>query len=118
MHELEKNTYMLEGWCKAEDDADPTPIESLHFRISEETHLRLEEAEQQLSDSDQEEIFVDVDLDELELQTSDDCGPLSDIRLRVYLSAADGRGNFHLAGHRASDGALVYSNAMMIETLM
>lgn len=118
MNDLAENMLTLEGWCKAEGAAEPTPIESLHFCVSEDTHLRLEEAEQQLGDSDKEEIFVDVDAAELELETSSDCGPLSDARLRVYLSPSDGRGTFHLVGHRASDGSLVYSKAVMIETLL
>lgn len=118
MNDPAKNMLTLEGWCKAGGAAEPTPIETLHFCVSEDTHLRLEKAEQQLEESDQKEIFVDVDLATLELETSPDCGPLSDARLRVYISSTDGRGNFHLVGHRASDGSLVYSKAVMIETVL
>lgn len=118
MNDTAKNMLTLEGWCKPEESEEPTPIEALHFRVSEETHLRLDEAQQQLEESGQEEIFVDVDQAKLELETSSDCGPLADARLRVYFSPADGRGNFHLVGHRASDGSLIYSDAVMIETLL
>jgi len=51
------------------------------------------------------------------LVTPQECGPLSDCRLRVYLSAGDERGQFHLVGHRASDGSLIYTNAVMIDQL-
>ncbi|MCY1558702.1 hypothetical protein D9M68_956600 [compost metagenome] len=52
----------------------------------------------------------------MELSTPEECGPLSDIQWRVYLDA-DERGQFHLVGHRASDGGLVYTNAVMIDQL-
>jgi len=53
----------------------------------------------------------------MELITPEECGPLSDCQLRVYLSAGDQRGQFHLVGHRASDGSLIYTNAVMIDQL-
>jgi hypothetical protein len=36
--------------------------------------------------------------------------------MRVYLSAE--RGQFHLVGHRASDGSLIYTNAVLIDQLL
>ncbi|POA17870.1 hypothetical protein C1886_19770 [Pseudomonas sp. FW300-N1A1] len=36
--------------------------------------------------------------------------PLADCQMRVYLHCE--RGQFHLVGHRASDGSLIYSNAV------
>jgi hypothetical protein len=34
------------------------------------------------------------------------------------LRAKDQRGQFHLVGHRASDGSLIYTNALLIALLM
>ncbi|MNF17463.1 hypothetical protein D3C80_2209880 [compost metagenome] len=53
----------------------------------------------------------------MELVTPDECGPLSDCQLRVYLSRDDQRGHFHLVGHRQSDGSLIFTNAVMIDQL-
>ena len=111
------NTMTIEGWCKPEGAEQSTPIEYLHFRISEECHLRLEEAETELQQNNEREKYLDIDMDDMELRTSEDCGPLSDCRLRVYLDQIDHRGQFHLVGHRASDGSLIYSNAVMVDLL-
>lgn len=111
------NTMTIEGWCKPDDISASTPIEFLHFRVSEECHLRLEAAEEELQRTHAADKYIDVDMESLELKTSDDCGPLADCRLRVYLDQADHRGQFHLVGHRASDGCLIYSNAVMVDLL-
>lgn len=111
------NTLTVEGWCKPEGASKSIPIESLHFRVSEQSHLELEQAEEQLKVNHEPEAFVDVDMGSMELATSSDCGPLADCQLRVYLSPNDERGHFHLVGHKASDGSLVYSNAVLVETL-
>lgn len=111
------NTMTIEGWCKPEGAKKSTPIEFLHFRISEECHLQLEDVEEELQRTHAPEKYVDIDMDNMELETSKDCGPLSDCQLRVYLDKADHRAQFHLVGHRASDGSLIYSNAVMVDML-
>ncbi len=60
--------------------------------------------------------MVDLDMSTMELITPQECGPLADYRYRVYLSQ-DQRGQFHLVGHRASDGSLVYTNAVIVDQL-
>lgn len=55
-------------------------------------------------------------INSLELNTPPECGPLSDCRLRVYLSEDYQRGQFHLVSHRASDGSLIDTNAVMVVT--
>lgn len=111
------NTLTIEGWCKTSEDQKSIPIGSFHFRVSEESHLRLEEAEERLQDSHESEAMIDVDMESLELETPEQCGPLSDCQLRVYLNATDHRGHFHLVGHRASDGSRIYTNAVMVDLL-
>lgn len=111
------NTLTLEGWCKSEGASKSTPIESIHFSVSDQTHIQLEEVEERLKTTRDPEAFVDVDMRTMELETSTDCGPLCDCKLRVYLSPEDERGHFHLVGHKASDGSLVYTNAVMVDTL-
>lgn len=111
------NTLTLEGWYKQPGTDNPQPIECIHFRVSEECHLRLEAAEEQLQKTQQPEVFVDLDMSALELETSTDCGPLRDCQLRVYLHPLNSRGHFHLVGHKTSDNSLVYSNAVMVDQL-
>ena len=111
------NTLTIKGWCKPSGAERSTPIGNIHFHVNESDHLRLEEAEERLQETHEPEAMVDVDMSTMDLITPDECGPLSDCQLRVYLSADDERGQFHLVGHRASDGSLIYTNAVMIDQL-
>lgn len=111
------NTLTIDGWCKPSDNEKSTPIGEFHFRIDEAHHLDMERAEEELQKTHAEEMFVDIDMNNMELKTPESCGRLSDCQLRVYLNPDDHRGHFHLVGHRASDGKLVYTNAVMIDQL-
>ncbi|MEO4047898.1 hypothetical protein AAFN46_12510 [Pseudomonas sp. CAU 1711] len=111
------NTLTIEGWCKASGATKSTPMGQFHFRVSESDHIRLEQAEERLQQTHEKETLIDVEMDTLELVTPEDCGPLADCQWRVYLSKGDERGQFHLVGHRSSDGSLVYTNAVMIDQL-
>lgn len=111
------DTLDIEAWCKPAENAKSQPMGLIHFHIDENCHLRLEQAETQLLSSGDPEIFLDVDRDQLELETPEECGVLSDCQLRVYLNPNDHRGHFHLVGHRANDGSLVYTNAVMVDQL-
>lgn len=110
------NTLTIEGWCKARGASQSMPMGQIHFHVNEADHLRLEQAEERLQQTHEPEAMLDVDMSTLELETPEECGPLSDCQLRVYLSP-DQRGQFHLVGHRASDGSLVYTNAVMVDQL-
>lgn len=111
------NTVSIEGWRKSPGADKSVPVEMLQFHISNECHLQLEQAEETLQRTGEEEIFVEVDSATLRLETSADCGDLTDCRLRVYLGPLDQRGQFHLVAQRASDHSLVYSNAVMVDQL-
>lgn len=111
------STLTIEGWCKTGNDSQPIPIENIHFYLSGADHLRLEQAEERLQQTHEREALVEVDMSTLELELPQGYGPLSDCSLRVYLDAEE-RGQFHLVGHRASDGSLVYSNAVLIDQLL
>lgn len=108
----------IEGWCKTDSTQKSTPLEQIHFYLSGEDHQRLEQAEMHLQKTHEPEIMVDVDMAILDLKLPADCGPLSDCKLRVYLRPDDQRGQFHLVGHRASDGSLIYTNAVLIDQLL
>lgn len=110
------NTLTIGGWCKAGADKKSTPLGNIHFHVSESDHLRLERAEEQLQRTHEPELMIDLDMSTMALVTPQECGPLADCRYRVYLSQ-DQRGQFHLVGHRASDGSLVYTNAVMVDQL-
>lgn len=111
------NTMELDGWCKPTGADKSMPIGLIHFHVSEQDHLRLEEAEEKLADADTQEMMLDVDMSDMELEMPKDCGPLSDCQLRVYINPNDHRGHFHLVGHLAKDNSLVYTNAMMVDLL-
>ena len=123
------NTLIIEGWCKRIGDEKSTPLGQLEFYVSEPTHLRLEKAEERLNKAQESheeeesmrsretEVMIDADMATLNLVMPAGYGPLSDCQFRVYLGGEDQRGQFHLVGHLASDGSLIYSNAVMIDQL-
>ncbi|WP_097303083.1 hypothetical protein [Pseudomonas chlororaphis] len=106
----------IEGWCKAGNAQKSMPLGEIHFNVDGPLHLRLEEAEERLQQTHESEAMVDVDMDTMELIMPEGYSPLSDCQMRVYLQ--HGRGQFHLVGHRASDGSLIYSNAVLIDQLL
>lgn len=111
------NNVTAEGWCKGIGAAKSSPMGTFSFHLNEAHHRRLEEAEERLAKTDETEIMVEVEAEEIELSTPPECGPLSDCKIRVYRGGEDMRGQFHLVGHRASDGSLVYTNAVMVDQL-
>ncbi|WP_281648337.1 hypothetical protein [Parendozoicomonas sp. Alg238-R29] len=111
------NTFTLEGWCKDDHAKRALPIERIHFKINDEYHLLLEQAEEELQENHNPEKYVPIDISTMELSTSNDCGSLKDCKIRVYIRNDDQRGQFHLVGHRELDNCLVYSNAVMIDQL-
>lgn len=122
------NTLIIEGWCKKIGDEKSTPLGQIEFYVSEPVHLRMEKAEERLNKAqeahDEESlrlresgVMIDVDMDTLRLVMPEGYGPLSDCQFRVYLGGEERRGQFHLVGHLASDGSLIYSNAVMIDQL-
>lgn len=120
------STLTIEGWCKISDDQKSTPVGDIHFYVDGDVHVLLEQAEEYLqkqADEDLQkrhkpEVMVDVDMNVLKLIMPEGYGPLSDCQLRVYLDSDDQRGQFHLVGHRASDGSLIYTNAVLIDQLI
>lgn len=106
----------IEGWCKTSGAQKSTPVGEIHFDIDAPLHLRLEEAEEHLQKTHEREAMVDVDMSSMDLILPEGYGPLSDCQMRVYLH--DERGQFHLVGHRASDGSLIYTNAVLIDQLL
>jgi len=111
------NTLDIEAWNKPADGGNSIPMGIIHFRVNEEAHVRLEQAEQALIDGDDTERMLDIDMTTMELETPAECGTLADCQLRIYVKPGEERGHFHLVGHKASDGTLVYSNAVMVDQL-
>ncbi|CAH0320793.1 hypothetical protein ABH908_005000 [Pseudomonas frederiksbergensis] len=110
----------LEGWCKPSPDQKSIPVGEIHFYVDGPLHLRLEEAEERLQKTHEREAMVDVDMSTMDLVLPEGCGPLSDCQMRVYIHKEHDyeRGQFHLVGHRASDGSVIYTNAVMIDQLL
>ena len=110
------STLTIKGWCKNSPEQKSTPVGDIRFNVDEPLHLRLEQAEETLQKTHEPETMVDVDMSTLDLTLPKECAPLSDCQMRVYLH--HDRGQFHLVGHRASDGSLVYTNAVLIDQLL
>jgi hypothetical protein len=106
----------IEGWCKPSGAPKSTPVGEISFDVDGPLHLRLEEAEERLQKTHEPEAMVDVDMSSMDLVLPEGYGPLSDCQMRVYLQ--HDRGQFHLVGHRASDGSLIYTNAVLIDQLI
>ena len=111
------NTLTIKSWCKPRGAERSIPMGDLHFHVNNADHLLLEEAEERLQKTHEPEMMIDADMEHMELVTPSECGSLSDLQFRVFLSKDDDRGLFHLVGHRESDGSLVYTNTVMIDQL-
>ena len=112
------NTFTLDAWCKPPGAARSSAIGNIHFHVSDEMHLKLERAEEQLSQRQAEkEMEIPADLDSLELALPTDCSELKDCHFHVYMRQGHDRGQFFLVGHRSEDNALIYSNAVMVDLL-
>jgi hypothetical protein len=109
------STLTIEGWCKASGQQKSTSLGEIHFYVDGDLHLSLEQAEEFLEKTREPEAMVDVDMNTLELILPQGYGPLSDCQMRVYLR--EERGHFHLVGHRASNGSLIYTNAVLVAQL-
>ncbi len=57
----------IEGWCKSSDGQKSMPLGEIHFYVDGPLHLRLEEAEERLQKTHEQEAMVDVDMDTMEL---------------------------------------------------
>jgi len=112
------NTFTLESWCKPPGAERSMPMGEIHFHVSDPMHLKLEQAEAVLAQRETErEMEIPADIETLELELPEECKELSDCHFHVYLRRGHDRGQFFLTGHRADDGALVYSNAVMVDIL-
>ncbi|MBY4677754.1 hypothetical protein [Marinobacterium arenosum] len=114
------NTFSIESWCKPVGADKSEPMGIIHFHVSDEAHLAMERAEEQLVNSaNQRETDISADMETLELELPEECDALSDPQFHVYVTKKSGeaRGQFFLMGHRAKDGALVYSNSVMVDQL-
>lgn len=106
----------IEGWSKNSIDGKSIPLGDIHFYVDGPLHLRLEQAEEHLQKTREPEAMVYVDMHTLDLKMPEECGPLSDCQMHVYLH--HDRGQFHLVGHRSVDGSLIYTNAVLIDQLL
>ncbi|PJE78712.1 hypothetical protein CI610_02347 [invertebrate metagenome] len=111
------NQLTLESWIKPEGAAFSSPMGEIHLHINPYLHQLLESAEEELHGSPESEKVIGVSQGDVNLETPDECGKLRDCQFRVYLSNIDQRGQFHLVGHRDSDNSLVYSSAVLVDTL-
>ncbi|MGE9762222.1 hypothetical protein [Pseudomonas sp. PDM20] len=111
------STFTIEGWCKAGNEQKAVALEGIHFCLNGNDHLLLEQAQERLQRTREPDVMVYINLATLELRLPPGYGPLSDCGMRVYLDSTQ-RGQFHLVGHRASDGSLIYSNAVLIDQLI
>lgn len=113
------NTFTLDAWCKPEGASRSMPAGNIHFHVSDAMHLQLEKAEEELAHQHSKramEIPVE-DMRGLELELPEDCSSLSDCHFHIYVRQGDERGQFFLVGHRSGDGALIYSNAVLVDLL-
>ena len=111
------SSLSIEAWVKPNPTAKSVPAGVIEFYISGDDKVRMEQAQEFLQTSTEKEVFLDVDYSTLALVPPQGFGEMTDCQLRVYLRAEDQRGQFHLVGRRAQDGALIYTNAMMIDML-
>ncbi len=112
------NTFTIESWCKPAGAEKSVPMGLISFRVGEDYRLQMESIEDRLAANDDEtQADIKVKLSSLELKTPEDCGELADASFHVFVHKHEHRGHFFLKGHRATDDALIYSNAVLVDEL-
>lgn len=111
------SSLSIESWVKPNSTAKSVPGGIIEFYISGDDKINMERAQEHLRNSADKEVLVEVNYATLKLIPPPSCGELIDCKLRVYLREEDQRGQFHLVGKRERDGALIYTNSMMIDML-
>jgi hypothetical protein len=66
------SSFSIDGWCQTGSTQKFTPVEQIHFYMSGNDRLRLEQAEEQLQQSHAPEVMIDVDMTTLDLQVPQD----------------------------------------------
>lgn len=112
MHPLTVECYLKPQGANASE-----PAGQARFSISEKDHRRLEQVEEALQESGQYETIIPVSPSDVHLELPDGVERLEDCKIRVYVRKEDGRGQFHLFGHRAGDHSLFYTNAVMVDAV-
>lgn len=110
------NTMSLESWCKPKGFEQSIASGVIGLRINDDYHLTLEQEAARLEKEGIREKLIPIETGELEMTLPSELGEISDCSLRLYLDE-EHRGHFHLVAHRASDDALIYTNAVMVEQL-
>jgi hypothetical protein len=64
--------FSIQGWCKTGTTQKSTPVEQIHFYLSDDDHLRLEQAEAHQQQSHAPEVMIDVDMATLDLRVPQD----------------------------------------------
>lgn len=107
----------LEAWRKPSLDSQSEPINNIRFYVDQETHIKLEKAEEEIANSDIQEKFVDANEGTLELSSPDAISKLKDIQFRVYRDNTFDRGQFHLVAKDSANNDIIYTNAVMVDQL-
>ena len=108
----------LEAWEESSKSDQSEEVGTIRLEIGDREFRSLERMENELKQSENREAFLNVSPQTLSLQTPGHCGPLSDCKIRVYLREEDDTGHFHLVGRRAENDALIYTNAVMVRTVV
>ena len=77
----------------------------------------LERLEERLRESEQDELMLDIGASDIELELPDECGDMSDCKLRVYLDGETRAGLFHVVGRTSRDSSLVYTEPAMVRLI-
>lgn len=80
-------------------------------------YRELERLEERLRESEQDELMLDIDASDIELELPDDCGDMSDCKVRVYLDGETRAGLFHVVGRSSRDSSLVYTEPAMVRLI-
>lgn len=108
----------LETFCKGADEQSSNEIGRSAVTVSADSYRKLEALEQQLRESDQQELFADIHDTAIDVETPDAVDQLRQCKVRLYLDGEQQAAHFHLVGHRADDNSLIYTNPVLVRTVI
>jgi hypothetical protein len=108
----------LETFCKTPGEQRSSEIGRSELTVSAASYRKLEALEDKLRESDQQELFADVDDTAIEVETPAAVDGLKECKVRLYVDREEQAAHFHVIGRQAGDNSLIYTNPVLVRTLV
>ncbi len=107
----------LETFKQPTTDVPPENIGRSTVSIGEDGYLALSRLEQELLQTDQDELLMDTDEKTVQLDAPVGQGELHDSKVRVFLDEETRAGVFHLVARHSRDNSMIFTEPTMLRLI-